>query len=85
MIHAAKKTLSKSGVLPMIEKVRNFLAGKKTYICFVAGVAMTAAFVFGGVDQQTYIATMGALGVTGMATIGAKIQRFMSKILPPQK
>lgn len=63
----------------MLNKVWNFLNGKKTYILVLTGLLYTASRVWVGeigLEDAIYI----VLGMMGIGTVGHKVDRLDSKI-----
>lgn len=51
----------------------DILKGKKTYLVAIAGGIVTAAYLLGIIDIETWGVAMGALGASGFATLRAGI------------
>ena len=52
-----------------------FLSGKKTYILAGGGALVTAAWLLGWMDRDTYEAAMAFLGFGGLATVPAGVAK----------
>jgi len=50
-----------------------FLKGKKTYLVAGLGALVTFAYYMGWISQEIYMALLGVLGFSGMATMRSAI------------
>ena len=59
----------------MLEKFKNFLAGKKTYIVVIVGVLVNGAVVMGYIAPEHITLVNTVLGFLGLGAIRAGIKK----------
>jgi hypothetical protein len=56
------------------------LQGKKTYIVAILTAALTIVYSLGYINEEVYKALLALLGASGLAAVGAKINRIENKV-----